>query len=113
MMGCKKGESCRNLLRELQILHLVSQYILSLAILVINIKHQYTINSEIYNKHTKQLNNIHEPRPNLSKYLKGISYLAIKGYKYLPSCIKGKIDDSKKLQKSVQESFYSYTVFIL
>jgi hypothetical protein len=60
-MGCKKRELCRNLLRELKISPLASQYILSLAIFVINNKHQFTTNSEIHNKNTKQLNNIHEP----------------------------------------------------
>ena len=90
-MACKKRESCRNLFRELKISPLASEYIPYLAIFVINNKHQFTANSEIHN--TRQLNNFHPPRPNLSKYLKGISYIGNKIYNNLPSCIKDKTDN--------------------
>ena len=99
-MDCRKKESCRNLFRELKISPSASQNILSLVIFVINNKHQFTTNSEIHNKNTRQLNNFHPPIPNLSKDLIGISYLGIKVYNSLPSCIKDKIDN-QKASKSV------------
>jgi hypothetical protein len=92
-MGCKKTELCRNLFRELKISPLASQYTLSLAIFVINNKNQFTTNSEIHNKSTRQRHNFHPPRCNLFKYLKGISYLGIKVYNNFPSCIKDKTDN--------------------
>jgi hypothetical protein len=81
---------------------LASQYIPSLAIFVINNKHQFTTNSEIHNKNTRQLNNFHPPRPNLSKCLKGISHLGIMVYNNLSSCIKGKIDKQKSFKISLK-----------
>jgi len=72
-MGCKNWESYRKLFRKLKILPLASQYILSFMLFVINNKNQFTTISEIQNKNTRQLNHFHQPRPNLSKYLKGTS----------------------------------------
>jgi hypothetical protein len=83
---------------------------------VINNKNQFTTNSEIHNQNTRQLNNIHQPGPNLSKYLKVTSYLGIKFHNNLPSCIKDKIDNPKKVQNQFKNflllhSFYSLEEF--
>jgi len=102
LVGCKKRESCRNLFKELKISPLASQYIPSLAICVINNKHQFTTNSEIHNKNKRQLNNLYPPRPNLPKYLNGMSYLGIKFYNNLPSYIKL---TTKELQNQFQKLF--------
>jgi hypothetical protein len=60
MMRCKR--------RKLKILPLPSQFILSLLVFVINSRNQFTINSEIHSKNSRQFNNFHQPRYNLSKY---------------------------------------------
>ena len=79
---------------------------------VINNKNQLTTNSCIHNKNTRQLNNIHQPRPNLSKYLKVTSYLGIKVHNNLPSCINDKTDNPKKVQNQFKKNF-TLTLFLL
>ena len=74
MMGCKRRESCRLLLRKLKILPSPSQYILSLLLFVINNRNQFTINSEIHSINSRQFNNFHQPRSNLSKHQKGLQH---------------------------------------
>jgi hypothetical protein len=62
MMGCRKEASCRNLFRELKILSLISQYILSHMMFIIKSKNQFTVNSEIHNINTRRHNafiNVH------------------------------------------------------
>jgi hypothetical protein len=93
------------LIRELKILPLASKYLLSLTLYVINNKNQFKTNSENHNKNTRQLNGIHQPRPNLSKYLKVTSYLGIKVHNNLPSCIKDKTDNPKKVQNKFKKLF--------
>jgi hypothetical protein len=68
-------------------------------------------NSEKYNTNTRQLNNMHLPRPNLSKYLKGTLYLGIKVYNNLHSCIKDKNDNPKKFQNQLKKHF-TFTLFL-
>jgi hypothetical protein len=55
VMGCKRRESCRHLLRKLKILPLPPQYILSLLLFVINNRNHSTINSEIHGINSRPL----------------------------------------------------------
>jgi hypothetical protein len=71
-MSCKK--SYRHLFRKLKILPLPSQYALSSLLFVINNRYQFTINSEIHNTNSRQFNNFHQPRYNLSKYQEGLQH---------------------------------------
>ena len=67
-------ESCRNLLKELNILPLMSEYILSLLTFVSNSREQYFENSEIHNINTRHTSNLHLPRAHLNIYQKGVYY---------------------------------------
>jgi hypothetical protein len=71
VMGCKWRESCRHLIRKEKILPLPVQYILSF---VIKKRNQVTINSEIHSINSRQFNNCHQPKSNLSKYQKGLQH---------------------------------------
>jgi hypothetical protein len=69
--GSKRRESCRHLFRTLKTLPLPSQHVLSLLLFVINNRNQFTIHSEIHSINSRQFNNYHQPKSNLSKYQKG------------------------------------------
>jgi len=68
--GCGNRESCRNLFKELNILLLMSQYILSLLTFVSNNREQYFANSEIHNINIRHTSNLHLPRAHLNIYQK-------------------------------------------
>jgi hypothetical protein len=55
--GSKKSNSCRELFKEMKILPLCSQYVLSLMLYVVNNRHLFTKISEIHNIVTRQNNN--------------------------------------------------------
>jgi hypothetical protein len=95
IMGHGNRESCRNLLKKLNILPLMSQYILSLLTFVSNNKEQYFRNSEIYNINIRHTSNLHLPKAYLNIYLKGIYYSGIKIFSSLPWDIKTYIDNSR------------------
>jgi len=81
-------DSCTELFKKLEILHLYSQYIFSISIFVIKNKHLfYTIN-QIHTIHTRLKTNLHPPTANLTKLQKGAYYSAIKIFNNLPHNIK-------------------------
>jgi hypothetical protein len=114
IMGRGNRVFCRNMFKELNILSLMSQYILSLLTFVSNNREQYFANSEIHNINTRHTNNLHLPRTHLCIYQKGVFYSGIKIFNSLPRNIKTYIDNPKTFKKAVQKflytnSFYSFT----
>jgi len=72
--------------KNLRILQLQSQYILSLLLFVVNNKNLFHVNSEIHRFYTRQ--NSNQSQANLSLYQKGVYYFDIKVFNSLPSGIK-------------------------
>ena len=70
-------DSCRELLKKLEILPLYSQYIYSISIFVIKNKHLFYTNNQIHSIHTRFKTNLHPPTANLTKFQKGVYYSEI------------------------------------
>jgi hypothetical protein len=70
MLGHRRRDSCKILFRELKILPLASQNILSLMLFVAKKKNsnEFIVNSEIHGINARQQNNLHQPLANLRKY---------------------------------------------
>ena len=83
-------DSCRQLLRKLEILPLCSQYIFSLSLFVIKNKHLFYTNDQIHSVHTRVKTNLHQPIANLTKFKKGVR---IKISNNLPHNIKDLAND--------------------
>jgi hypothetical protein len=113
MMGCRKEVSCRNLFRNLKILPLMSQYILSLVKFILKNKNQFTVNSEIRNITTRQHTNLQQPTWNLTGYQQGIYYSGIRVYNHLPSHIKQLSDHPKKFELHLKEFLYLRSFYSL
>jgi hypothetical protein len=77
---CGDRDYSRILLKKLKILPLMTQYILSLLIFVVNNRDQFLINSEIHNINTRQNSNLHLLLANLDIYQKGASFSGIKEF---------------------------------
>jgi len=99
IMGHGNRESCRNLFKELKILPLMSQYILSLLIFVSNNREQYFANSEIHNINTRHPSNLHLTRAHLNIYQKAVYYSGIKIFNSLPQDIKTYIDNPRSFKR--------------
>jgi len=105
-------ESYRNLFKELNILLLLSQYILCLLTFVSNNKEQNFTNSETHNINTRHTSNLHSPVTHLNIYQKGVYYSGIKIFNSLLQDIKTYIDNTRTFKKAVKKflhtnSFYS------
>ena len=86
-MGYGNRESCRILFKKLIILPLMSQYIISLLVFVVN-NSQFLINSEINYMNTRCSSILHLCLANLDVYQKGVYYSGIKIFNNLPLNIK-------------------------
>ena len=69
-----KRDSCRQLYKQLQILTLPSQYILSLLVFVAKNRDLFLSNSEIHDINTRNNYNLHVPTTNLTLVQKGVLY---------------------------------------
>jgi hypothetical protein len=98
--------SCRDLFKELNILPLQSQYILSLAVYVTQNIDDFTTNSDIHSINTRHKSSLYPPLLRLTKYQKGVYYTGIKIYYYLPLKIKELSGNINHFKKALKNSFY-------
>jgi hypothetical protein len=75
--GCRSRDSCRDLLKNLKIVPLHSQYILSLLSFVVNSKNKFQSNSDFCHIYTRQKCNFHHRSSNLSLYQIGVHSIGI------------------------------------
>jgi hypothetical protein len=113
IIGHDNRESCRNSFKELNILPLMSQYILSLLSFVSYNREQYFANSEIHNINTRHTSNLHLPRAHLNIYQKEVYYSCIKIFNSLPQDIKTYIDNPRTFKKAVKKCLYTYSFYLL
>jgi len=105
-------DSCRELFKKLEILPLYSQYIYSISIFIIKNKHLFYRNNQIHSIHTRFKTNLHPPTANLTKFQKGVYYLAIKIFNNLSHEIKDLANDILLFQNALKRcllanSFYN------
>jgi hypothetical protein len=79
-------------------------------------KNQFLVTSVIHHTDTRQHTNLHQPSANVTKYQKGVYYLAVKVFNMLSSYIKTEFNNAKKFKVILQEflyenSFYSLDVY--
>jgi hypothetical protein len=67
----RSRNSCRDLFKNLKILPLQSQYILSLLLFVVDNKNKFKLNSNFYNMNTRHKYNYHLSSSNVSLLSKG------------------------------------------
>jgi hypothetical protein len=103
MMDCKNRVSCRNLFRRLGILPLVSQYVILLMLFVVGNKNHFTLNSQIYTKSTRQINNFYHPTTNFTAYQNGVHYMGTKIVNGLPPNFKDISNNVRKFEISLKQ----------
>jgi hypothetical protein len=108
-------ESCRGLFKDLKILPLATQYILSLLLFVVLNKGYFSPNSIYHNFNTRQKNDLHLPHLSLTMYQRGVFYFGIKVFNALLSPIKDISGNPKKFKVVLKHyqlnSFYNLDEF--
>jgi hypothetical protein len=102
MMGCNNRVSCRNFFRGLEILPLISQYIFLLMLFIVENKNFFTLNSEMYTKSTRQINNFYQPTTNFTLNQKGVHHMGITIFDNLPPYIKDISINVRKFEISLK-----------
>jgi hypothetical protein len=112
IMGRGNRESCRNLFQKLNILPLISQYILSLLTFMSNNREQYFINSAIHNINTRHTSNLQLFSANLNTYQNGVYYSGIKIFNSLPRDIKTYVDNPRTFKKTLKMFIHIFLLLI-
>jgi hypothetical protein len=82
-------DSCRQSFKKLGILPLMSQYIFTLLLFIVNNKTLFQTNSEIHSINSRNNYDFHRPLVNLTTYKNGTHYSGINMFNnYLPTHIK-------------------------
>jgi hypothetical protein len=113
MIGCAQRVSCRKLFRQLRILPLASQYILSLMLFTIKNKNLFTLNSEHHATNTRQLHNFYQPTTTLTTYQRGTHYMGVKIFNSLPQSIKEVSNNPRKFENSLKRFLHTHSFYSL
>jgi len=111
-MNARNRDSCHQLLKNIKILPLKSQYIFSLLLFVAENRDLYESNLEIHNINTRFSSDLHIPTANLTTFQKGTFYFEIKFFNHLPNSIKKTSHDINQF-RSVLKSFLIINSFYL
>jgi hypothetical protein len=95
-------DSCREHLKKLKILPLKSQYILSIALFVVNNRNYFQKNAEIHDINTRTKSNLHQALSHLSKYQKGTHCFGIKVFNSLPALIMDLSHNLRQLESALR-----------
>jgi hypothetical protein len=113
IVGIRGRDSCRENFKNLKILPLQSQYILSLLLFVIDNGDYFKVNSEIHNISTRNKSNLHLPISNLSVYQKGTYYTGIRVFNSLPFQIKELCHNINQFKYALKNVLYFHSFYIL
>jgi hypothetical protein len=76
--GCRSRGLCGDLIKNLKVVPLQSQYMLSLLLFVLNNESKFKLNSDVYNMNTKQKYGFHQPSSDLLLYQKRVDSVGLK-----------------------------------
>jgi hypothetical protein len=118
LVGIGYRDFCRELFKEIKILTLSSQYVLSLILFVIHNRGHFAPNSVYHNINTKQKKDLHLPHASLTMYQKGVLYSGIKAFNAHPTSITAISSNPKKFKVALKcyllsHSFYSADEFLV
>jgi hypothetical protein len=117
MVGINHRNSCRPVFKELNILTLASQYILSLMTFVKNNLELFTFSCTVHNKLTRNRGNLHVLQSHLSIRQKGVHYMSVKIFNSLPKLLVDLLEDGTMSVERLKEIlmhnvFYSVDEFL-
>jgi hypothetical protein len=117
MVGINPRNSCRPVFKELNILTLASQYILSLMTFVKNNLELFTFSCTVHNKLTRNRGNLHVLQSRLSIRQKGVHYMSVKIFSSLPKFLVDLLEDGTMFVERLKEilihnAFYSVDEFL-
>jgi len=103
-MNSSRNASCQQLLKDLNILPIQSQYIYvySILLFVTRNKDQFLSNSQVHKINTRQTFDLYVPTANLTIYQNGVYHSGIKIYNHLPTAIKDLSNDKNKFKLALK-----------
>jgi hypothetical protein len=116
--GSSNRDSCRNLFKQLRVLPLTPQYVLSILLFVVKNKDHFITNYDSHGISTRRSKNFHLPSASTSIHQHSVQYAGIEVFNKLPVDLKECVDNAKKFKSSLKiyltsHRFYSLDEFLL
>jgi hypothetical protein len=111
MAVAQSRTSCRSLFKQLEILPVPCQYILSLLNFIINNQGIFQTNSSIHDINTRNRPYLHRPNANLSRFIKSMFYSGIKIFNSLPPTLKVVKNDKAKLKTTLSKYLHTHSFY--
>jgi hypothetical protein len=106
-------DSCRQLFKKLGILPLMSQYIFSLLLPIVNNKALFQINSKIHSINTRYNSDFHRPLVNVTVYRNETYCTGIKVFNYLPTHIKNLPHNVNQFRLALRDFLHFHSFYTL
>lgn len=113
MAGVHKRTSCKNIFRNLEILTLPCEYILSLMMLYIKNQDKFSTNQDIHHFNTRHKSDLHLPSVSLSCFKKGVRYSCITVFNALPNYLKDLKNNEKRFRKELTKFLHTHTFYTI
>jgi len=109
--GTQPKTSCTSLCKQLEILPVPCQYILSLTNFIINNQEIFQTNSSIHNIITRKRHHLHRPNAILSCFQKSTFYTGIKIFNSLPPNVTVLKNDNSKFKETLRKCIYTHSFY--
>jgi len=109
IMGVGIRDSCTEFFKIWNILQLISQFIFSILLFIVNNENQFWMDSAIYNINTGNTSGFYHPLSHLTIYQKGPFYMGIKVYNSLPPEIWDLSHKIKKFKSSLKGFLHQHS----
>jgi len=113
MGGAQSRTLCRSLFKQLEILPVSCQYILSLMKLVINNQEIFQTNSPIHNINSRNKHQLHRTNVNLSCFQKSIFDTGIKIFNSLPPSVAILKNDRAKFKAALRKYLHTHPFYAI
>jgi hypothetical protein len=97
--------------KKLEIMTIYDQYIYSLVLYIINNKHIFNFNKEVYAYKTRTLNNLHLLAIHITKFSKGAYIAGKKVFNHIPLSIKVLATDTTSFKTALKRFLYHHSFY--
>jgi len=111
MAAAQPKTSCRTPFKQLEILPVPCQYILSIMNFIINNQEIFHTNSSTHNLNTRYKHHLHRPNANLPCFQKSQLYADIKLFNSLPPSVTILRNNRTKFQAALRKYLHTYSFY--
>jgi hypothetical protein len=113
MVGAHPWTSCRSLLKKLEILLILFQYLLSWMSFIITNQEVFQTNLSLHNLNTRNEHHLHRPNGNLSCFQKSTFFAGITNFQILSPIVTTLKNDKAKFKAALRKYLHTHSLYFV